>query len=106
MVGIRRVDYWRKSGGVEPGHALIADVSAEKASLRFCTEEGLVIGSRELEVSIDMSGIAETQIEYLPRIVIGRRGEHLGVQRSPFHIAVPSSREDGFVVGPGSCDDL
>ena len=54
---------------MEPGHTLvaevIADVSEEKAALRFCTEEGLVIGSRELEVAIDMAGVAETQVEYL-----------------------------------------
>ena len=62
---------------MELGHALvaevIADVSAEKAALRFCTQEGLVIGSRELEVAIDMAGVAESQIEYLPGIVIGSR---------------------------------
>jgi len=67
MVGIRRVDYWRKSDSVKPSHTLIAeviaDVSAEKAALRFCTEKGLVIGSRELEVAIDMAGVAETQID-------------------------------------------
>ena len=46
MVGVRGVASWRKSGGVEPGHTLvaevIADVSAEKAALRFCTQKGLV----------------------------------------------------------------
>jgi hypothetical protein len=62
---------------VELGHTLvaevIADVSAEKSAPGFCTEEGLVIGSGELEVAIDMAGVAETQIEYLLRIVISSR---------------------------------
>ena len=48
---------------MEPGHTLvaevIADVSEEKAALRFCAEEGLVVGSRELDVAIDMAGVAE-----------------------------------------------
>ena len=59
---------------MEPGHTLvaevIADVRAEKAAFRFCTEEGLVIGGRELEVAIDMAGVAESQIEHLLGIVI------------------------------------
>jgi hypothetical protein len=54
---------------VEPGHALvaevIADVRPEKAALGFGAEEGLVIGSRELEVAIDLAGVAESQIECL-----------------------------------------
>jgi hypothetical protein len=62
---------------VEAGHTLvaevIADLRAEKAAFRFCTEEGLVIGSRELELAIDMAGVAESQIEYLLGIVISSR---------------------------------
>ena len=67
----------RKSGGVELGHALvaevIADVRAEKAALRFGTEEGLVIGSRELEIPIDLAGAAESKIKHLLGIVISSR---------------------------------
>jgi hypothetical protein len=37
------------------------------------TEEGLVIGRRELEVAIDFAAVAESQIEYLPGIVISSR---------------------------------
>ena len=51
------------------GHTLVAevisDLSAEIAPLRICTEEGLVIGRGELEVAVDVAGVAETQIEYL-----------------------------------------
>ncbi len=51
---------------MELGHTLVAemieDVRAEKAALRFCTEEGLVIGGRELEVAVDLAGVAETQV--------------------------------------------
>src|SRR6185369_9863899 len=87
----------RKSGGLELGQTLvaevIADLGAEEASLRFCTEECLVISSREFEVAIDVAGVAEPQIEYLPGIVISDRREHLRIQRFPLHIAAPSSRD-------------
>src|SRR5438270_3788985 len=67
--GYWRVPWWRRSGGVEAGHALvaevIADVIAEKAALRFCTEKSLIMGVRELEVAIDIAGVAESEIEYL-----------------------------------------
>jgi len=57
MVRIRRELRGRKSGGLEPGHAfvaeVIADVRAEKAALRFCSEEGLVL-----------LGLHDTEIRY------------------------------------------
>ena len=61
-----RIRVWAKAN---PGD-LVADVSAEKAALRFCAEKRLVIGSRELEVAIDVAGVAESQIQYLLGIVI------------------------------------
>jgi hypothetical protein len=52
------------SGGAEFGHALvtevIADVRAEKAALRFGTEEGLMVSSREAEVAINIARVAES----------------------------------------------
>ena len=34
---------------------MIADTGAEEAAFRFGTQEGLVIGSRELEITVDLT---------------------------------------------------
>ena len=56
-----------KSGGVEFGHAfvteVIADLRAEKPALRFGSQEGLIFGSREMEVAINIAGVAESQVQ-------------------------------------------
>ena len=74
---------------MEFGHALvtevIADVRAEKSPFRFRAEESLIIHSREIEVTINIAGIAESQIQDLLRIVMSSRREHLRFQRQPFN---------------------
>jgi hypothetical protein len=39
---------------------VIADARAEKAALRFGAEEGLIIKSRELEIAINVAGLAKS----------------------------------------------
>src|ERR1700686_2433644 len=93
-MGWRREDVAGELGGVEFSHALvtevIADVRAEKTAFRFGAEEGLIIRSREIEVAIDIAGVAESQVQDLLRIVMSSRREHLRFQRQPFHTVVSS----------------
>jgi hypothetical protein len=42
---------------------MVADVRAEKAALRFGTEEGLIIGSGKIEVAINIARVAESKAE-------------------------------------------
>ena len=61
-----------ESGGVEFGHALatevITDVITEESAPRFGSQEGLIIGGWELEVSINVAGVTESQVQDLLRI--------------------------------------
>src|SRR5690242_18633441 len=106
-----------RSGGVEFGHALatevVADVIAEKSASRFGIEKCLMIGSREIEVPIDVAGVAESQIQDLLRIVVSGCGEHLRFQRQPFHTADLSLLRNGssgkagwFIPTAGNCEVL
>src|SRR5690349_24797902 len=72
-----------------------------------------MIGSREIEVAIDVAGVAESQIQDLLRIVVSGCGEHLRFQRQPFHTADLSVLRNGpcgkagwFILTVGTCEDL
>ena len=53
----------RLGPGIRTTTIVVADVRAEKAALRFGTEEGLIIGSGKIEVAINIARVAESKAE-------------------------------------------
>src|SRR3984885_5151340 len=74
----------------------MADVRAEKSALRFGSEEGLIICIRQLEVAINVAGVAESQVQNLPGMIVSSRGKHLRFQHCPAHTAVSALLAEWF----------
>jgi hypothetical protein len=60
---------------------VVSDLSEEEAASGFSVEKRLIVRSRELEVAIDVAGLAESQKQYVVLGIVRNRREHLRFER-------------------------